>query len=54
MIILLIMISIPIVDINNYISISNHWDYMTQFVAAIIINPLIPMHSIHSLIALNV
>lgn len=31
-IILILMISIPLMDVNNYLTISTHWDFMTSFI----------------------
>jgi len=35
-IILLIMITIPLMDISNYITVTTQWDYMTNFVVSLL------------------
>jgi hypothetical protein len=48
------MISIPLLDINNYDNISTQWDYSINFIANALVNPNVTIDSISQLVALQI
>lgn len=49
-VILLIMFSVPGLDIDNYFHQQSAWDFLTDFVAATLERPEIPIEKINILI----
>lgn len=41
-------------DINNYLTISTHWDFMTSFLVRTLKNPGITVSQINSLVSKNI
>lgn len=54
MVILLLMFSVPILDIDNYYSQTNSWDFLTDFVVSTLSKPEIPLENINKLIKANI
>ncbi len=49
-VILLIMFSVPGLDIDNYFQQESAWDFLADFVAAALARPEIPLEKINMLI----
>lgn len=52
-IILILMVSIPLMDLNNYTSITTHWDFMTVFLLKALHNPDIKVSHLQLLMEKN-
>jgi hypothetical protein len=52
--ILLIMFSVPILELQNYYQETSVWDFMAEFTAAALLNPDIPIEQINTVLSQNI